>query len=497
MLNGLRLKVDDIVNNDFTGNEFKNTVARGSMIFILSQGINAGLNIINAMVLARLLTPSDFGVIGMVTVFVNFFLMFKDAGLSTATIQNDKISLEQVSNLFWINVIISLSLGIILIFSSPFVSAFYNKPELTNVMIVLSFSFIIQGLSIQHSALLKRHLKFAALSFSEIFSHIASIIVAISMALLGFRYWSLVGGIIARTFIQLIMIYYFCSWIPAKMQRNTGVRIMLKFGGQLTLSNFARYFSSNMDRLLIGRFIGDVSLGLYTRAFTLFMQPLSQIRGAMVNLSLPVLSSLKYDEERFKAYFKKLLDISFTLTLPLSVYCFMESKFLVSVLLGQEWMDAEPVFKVFAITGFFIVNSSLPGLIMISNGYSKRYLNLNIVMSLLICISFIIGLPYGILGVAIAYTLASILIFFPFLYFGFKGTQIKVQLVFKSLIGPLISVFIAGFLGYLFIVCTNGQILDHIIGGIIIFTIYIFITFMRSETRNTFKALLRGIYKKD
>lgn len=497
MLGKLRLNPSDIFDNDFHGKELRHTVVRGSMAIVMSQGMSMGLSIVNTLILARLLTPADFGIIGMVTVIINFLAMFKDAGLSTATIQNERIDSGQISTLFWINFLISLTLGIIILISSPLVAAFYKKPELTAVTAVLSVSFIIQGITIQHSALLQRHLKFTALALNDIIAQLCMMAVAISMASLGFRYWALAGGTIARTITLVLLTYYFCPWTPGKMKKGTGAGKMLRFGGHLTGSNFVGYLSRNLDSILIGRFIGAEPLGLYSRAFTLLMQPLNQIKAPLTTMSLPVLSSLKNEPERYKNYYRQLLDVNISLALPVSVYCFLESEFLIRVLLGQKWMDAVPVFKILAIGGVFVATSGAPGLVMLSHGLSKRYLQLTVLTALVIAVSFIAGIPFGINGVAVAYSVASFLIIIPLITYGFRGTPVKPGLVLRSAAGPLFASVTAGIIAYLFIIVSDtDSISGHIITGIIFFSIYVALTLLRSETRYTFRNILQSMLSK-
>lgn len=495
MLNNLRLNPTIIFNNDFQSQELKHTVIKGSLALLLSQGMSFGLSTINTLVLARLLTPADFGIIGMVTVIINFVGMFKDAGLSTATVQIDKIEKNQISTLFWINTFISLALGFTILLSSPLVALFYKKPELTAVTAILSFSFIIQGFTIQHNALLQRHLNFTILAINEIIGQLIMMVVAIAMAYFGFRYWALVGGTVARSVVLLLLTFYSCPWIPGKMQKGTDVRNMLKFGGHLTGSNFINYLSRNLDSLLIGKFIGAEPLGLYSRAFTLLMQPLVQVRAPLTTLSLPVLSSLKKDPVRYLSFFQKLVDISISLSLPVSVYCFLESEFLIRILLGPQWMDAESVFKILSIAGFFIALSVSPGLVMLSYGFSKRYLRLNVLTALITSVSFVAGIPFGIKGVSIAYAVSSALTMIPLIYYSFRDTPIKMKLIFESISGPVFASLVAGISTYIFIQnYSKDDMSKHIIICLIFLITYITVTILRPKTRNSIKSIWESIF---
>ena len=174
---------------------------RGGAFTMTGQAIQFILRTTGTVVLARLLTPNDYGLFGMVAVIVGFAQMFKDAGLSMATVQKDSISHEQISTLFWINVLISIFLGICVLAASPLVTMFYGRPELTAVTAVLSISFIISGLMIQHQALLRRHMQFGTLAIIQIASQFITLVVTIVLALFGWRYWALVAGAITTALV--------------------------------------------------------------------------------------------------------------------------------------------------------------------------------------------------------------------------------------------------------------------------------------------------------
>ena len=497
MLNKFRLNPSDIFSNDFQKQELRDTVVKGSLAQLIAQGLGFGLSMLNVIVLARLLTPYDFGLVDMVAVVISFLAMFKDAGLSVATIQKDKINSEQISTLFWINSIISLGLTIIVLASSPFVALFYEKSELTAVTAALSVSFVIQGVTIQHSALLRRHLKFVTLAGINIIVQIFGIIVAIVLAYWGFRYWALVLSSLARDLIYLTLIFYSCPWFPRKMEMGSGVRDMLKAGGFITGSNFVGYLSRNSDTILIGKFIGAEAVGLYSRAFTLLTRPLSQIRSPLTSLALPILSSLKNDHERYRSYFRQLLDISITLALPISVYCFLESEFLIRLLLGTKWMAAVPVFRILSVGGVFVAISGAPGLVMMSYGYMKRYMYLTFVVVGVTVLSYIVGIFFGIIGVATGYVFANSIIMIPLIYYGFKGTPITIELVIKAIAGPLFAVLAAGFSAYLFIIYySENMMIKHIITGSIFFVIYVSVTMLRPKTRETLRSIAGSILSK-
>jgi O-antigen/teichoic acid export membrane protein len=489
-----RIDPSIVFDNNTQKGEFKDTVIRGSLATGLSQGGAMGLTIISAVVLARLLTPDDFGLVGMVSVFINFLFIFKDIGLSHATIQKDEITRPQISTLFWINSLISFTLGLILLFSGPLVSKFYGRTELTGIMALIAISFVTEGLTIQHTALLRRNLKFTGVAIADILSRLSFLITGIVMALLNFSYWSLVGGHIARSLVLLSFTFYFCPWIPGRMRKGTGVRSMIKFGGHLTTGHLLAYLARNLDKILIGKLYGAAPLGLYRQSYQLLMQPLSQIKLPLTSLSLPVLSSLKKEPERYRSYFNKLLDISISLALPVAVYCFLESDFLIPFVLGSQWLDAIPIFRILAIGGIFVSASFLPGLALLSHGYSKKYMQLLMATSAIQTLSFVAGSPFGVNGIAIAYTASSFLVLIPMVVMGFRNTYVRVRMFFLTILWPLLSAFMAGALSYALLryLPFEGTFYHLSIAGIF-FIIYTSLTLVRKETRSTLISIWKSI----
>ena len=451
-----------------------------------AQGVQFVLRTVRTIILARLLTPGDFGIITMVVVVINFAQMFKDAGLSMATVQREEISHNQISTLFWINVFISVVLGICVLCCSPLVAKFYGRGQLTAVTAALSISFIVSGLSIQHAALLRRHMQFGSLAIVSIFAQIISLIITIILALYGLRYWALVFGMIVTAFVTVGLTFFFCPWVPGKFHRVSGVMDMLKFGGHLTAHNFIGYFARNADNILIGKYIDVDALGLYTKAYSLFMLPVSQIRQPITQVFMPVLSSLKKQPERYIKYYQRLIDIMASLIIPIAIYCIIEADFLIRILLGNQWIGAVPVFRILSICGVIQSISGTRGLVMLSHGFSRKTLIFGSVNGCLIVISFIIGLPFGITGVASAYTLTQMIVLVPSLFYCFSGTPVPVLLFLKTLFLPtLISTLSAGVAFAVSRTCIFNSTTSHLVFGGVFALTYLMISGFRRTMRET------------
>ncbi len=412
---------------------------RGGMITLTSQATQFILRMLGMVILVRILSPADYGLVAMAMVVLNFVQLFKDAGLATATVQRESISREQISTLFWMNVMIGALLAVLVLLSAPLLSMFFGRPELTKVTAAFSISILVTGLAVQHEALLRRHMRFNALAFIQIVSLAIGLVVSVVVAVLGFRYWALVAGAITQAVAWTLLIFYFCPWLPGKMTKGAGVRGMLRFGGHLTGFHLVNYFARNADNILIGKFIGTVALGLYSRAYQLLMLPLNQIRAPLDQVALPALSSLRTAPERYARFFQRLLEIYIHIMMPLTLLCALEADFLVRLLLGPQWIGTVAVFRILAIAGLIQAISTTRGLVMISFGFSRRYFYWGLFNSILMVASFAAGLPFGIEGVALAYTIANYVILVPSLLYCFRGTPVTVAMFLRTFYPPLLA----------------------------------------------------------
>lgn len=225
--------------------DLKGHTVRGGVKTFGAQGFGFILNVASVAILARLLTPHDFGLVAMVTAVTGLLAMFKDAGLSMATVQQETVTHEQVSTLFWVNVALSLVLMLLVAALSPWIAAFYHEPKLQTITLAIAGMFIFDGLSVQHQALLRRQMQFGILAKIQIFSSVLGIAAAISAALMGAGYWALLIQTASAQSVSAALTWGYARWVPGRPQRGVGALAMLKFGGYLTGFNFVNYFARN------------------------------------------------------------------------------------------------------------------------------------------------------------------------------------------------------------------------------------------------------------
>lgn len=474
--------------------DLKGHAVRGGVVTIAAQGIKFCLQLGSIVVLARLLTPDDFGLVAMVTAVTGFVAIFKDAGLSMATVQKAEIDHNQVSTLFWINVAISLGLMCLTAALAPAVAWFYHEPRLTRIALALAGAFIIGGLTIQHQALLRRQMHFGALALIEIISMLVGAVTGIVSAWYGADYWALVLMQIGTAVVSAGGVWFASGWRPGLPIRGSGIRPMLAFGGHLTGFSFVNYFSRNVDAILIGKFIGAEALGLYSKAYGLFMMPISQIRTPLYQVAMPALSSLGNQPERYAKYYQRIVDILCSLVFPISLYCMLEADFLIKTILGPQWLGAVPVFRILAVAGLFHVCTGTAGLVQLSLGFSKRYLYWGIVGACTFITAFVLGLPYGIEGVAISLAIANAAIFLPTLSFCLHKSPVTPALTLKVLAAPLtigaIATSGAYFVGF---TLSNDTIEAHLIILGVFVTIVCGLSICRESIRETLCLFLREL----
>ncbi len=423
--------------------DLKGHFVRGSAVTILGQVVRFAITTSSTIILARLLTPQDYGLVAMVTAVTGFMMIFKDLGLSTATIQKAQTNHQQISNLFWVNVVFSLVITAISAALAPAIAWFYNEPRLIWIGLALSSSFLFIGLGIQHQALLRRQMRFKEVVTRDIASTMIGAGLAIVLAWFGAVYWSLVAMQLGTAISGTIMLWIVCKWRPALPARRSGTRSMLHFGLGVTGFQMVNYFARNADSILLGRFFGADVLGLYSRAYSLFMLPITQIRTPLTAVALPALSRLQNEPDKCAKYFYKFNTMLSFITMPLMGFLFVCSENIIHLLLGDRWHGVNIIFKILAIAGFIQAVETTRGLIMLSSGLGKRYFNVGVFRSVFLVACFAIGLPWGARGVAAGFMIGDYLILFPSLWYSFRGTPVNISGFLRAVALPTITSLIS------------------------------------------------------
>ncbi|OGU34266.1 MAG: lipopolysaccharide biosynthesis protein, partial [Ignavibacteria bacterium GWB2_35_6b] len=296
-----------------------------------------GLQFITTIVLARLLSPADYGLMGMTMVWIGFINIFKDLGTSAAIIQRKDLTETTLSSIFWINLAFGFIAMTILFIIASLISNFYHEPRLINMLRVLSCTFLIASISIMQQAILERDMAFDKVAKIELASVTFSSFIGIILAFLEAGVWSLVYKTVAEIALTTILLWIFVAWKPKMVFVWQEVKSVSKFSLNLTGFNIFNYFSRNTDYLLIGKFLGAQDLGYYTMVYRIMLFPLQNLSRVIGRVFFPIFSKIQDDNIRFKRVYLNVVGTIALVTFPMMVGLFAVSKPFVLTILGQQW----------------------------------------------------------------------------------------------------------------------------------------------------------------
>ena len=447
---------------------------RGSAVTLLSHGLKFAIGIVATAILARLLTPQDYGLIGMVAVATNFVSMLKDLGLSFPTVQRAEIDFDQISTLFWVNFGMSVAMVAVMIALAPALAWFYHEPRLTMIGMVTAAGFLFGGLAVQHEALLRRQMRFFALSAIALISMVAGYVVGIIMAWRGAGYWSLVFSQLTLLGTSAAGMLIVCGWRPGLPRWNSGAKSMLTFGGHVTGYSVINYISKNLDNLLIGKFWGAQNLGLFGRAGQLVVLPSEQIDEPLASVAVPVLSRLEDSPERYRRVYLRMLEKVMLLTMPAITLLIVSADWVVQLVLGSQWRGATWIVFFLGIAGLFQPVLNTMGWLFLSQGRSRELLQWSLMNAPISIVSIVCGLPWGAVGVAASYSLARVLLVNPLAYWwAGRSGPVRTRDIFGRLL-PFVLASIAAFvacLAFRRLLFLNGGIINIGASGAIILVV--------------------------
>lgn len=412
---------------DHLKGNLKSRAVKGGGIVVFARAVNFLVHTVGTIVLARLLSPEDFGLLAMVLTITGFFVLFKDLGLSDATVQSPSINHKQVSTLFWINVFFSVAILLVIIAISPLVAEFYSEPKLRLIIAVSSLSFLFAGFSTQHLALLRRNMQFNQIAVIEIAAALGSITVAVGMALGGFGYWALVARPLALSVINFVGMWLFCTWRPGLPARRSGVKGLIRFGANTMGFYMVNYFARNLDKALIGWAKGPVALGFYHKAYHLFVLPVNQFSIPLQSVAVTTLTKLRNEPEKYRAYFMRAISLLSFVGMPMSTFLAALGDDIILLLLGPQWDKAAQIFSVLGLGAGMQIMYATQGWLHISLGRSDRWFWWGVIGSGVMGLFFVAGLPFGTMGVAAGYTLSLYLLTGPALWYAGRPVELTVR----------------------------------------------------------------------
>ncbi len=389
------------------------TAARGGFMTLIGQVARVSIQFTGIVVLARLLLPADFGLLAMVVAIVGIGEVFRDFGLSTAAVQARSLSKEQKDNLFWVNSGIGAALALIVYSSAPLIVMLYDEIRLYELIHLLSFTFLFNGLTTQFRAQLNRDMRFGRLAIVDIASAALGLIVAIGLALAGAGYWVLGAQQVVVALSGLVAGALLAGWWPGGLHRGVGTAVFLKFGANLMGVQLLTYASKNIDSVIIGTQLGAAQLGLYDRAFQVLVLPLNQINAPATKVALPILSQLHDDRVRFDEFLLRGQTIMIHVLCAIFAFAAAQAPLLIPLVLGPQWTQSAPIFQILAVGGAAQAVSYATYWVFLSKGLTGSNLRFAALSRPILIAAIAVGSIWGVLGVAAGYSV-GLLLLWPF-----------------------------------------------------------------------------------
>lgn len=453
------------------------------------------ITIIITAVLARLLTPAEFGIVALVTVFIGFFNLLGDLGIGPAIVQTRDLSKDDIESIFAFSAIMSFLLALIFFSLGNVVSNFYEEPELITIVRLLSISIFFNILSIVPRALNKKELRFKEMGIVTVGVQTLAGGLAIIMALNGFSYYAIV---FQNILIGLLLFASFYYLYPVTIQlkiKKAPLKRIASFSTYQFAFNFINYFSRNLDNILIGKYLGPAALGFYNKSYTLMQLPVSNLTHVITPVLHPVLARHQNDKEIIYNSYKRVVKILAGLGFPVSVFLYFSAPELILVMFGPQWEMSVPVFKILALTvGIQVCLSSTGSIFQATNRTDLLFLS-----GALSAVLMISGISYGVFigesleavghGLIVAFTIS----FFQGFYLLINRALGESFIAFlKIFIVPILSAIVTTFAFYfLQFIRIENPIIELVINTIVLVLVLILFFLNSKENRDFLKKFIK------
>ena len=408
----------------------------------ISQVSRQVLQYISTIILVGIISPDDFGLLAMAVIIIGFLDIFKDLGTGSAIIQSENPSEELKSSIFWINVLFGLAITLIVYFSSSIAASIYNSEKIQPVLEALSISFFISGFSILQKSLLEKKLSFQVLSKIELFSSAVSFFVVIFLAIEGFGVWCLVFQSLSNTLISSLLLWLFSDWKPKLIFKLSEIKAISHYSVNLVGFNIINYLARNSDYFLIGKFLGDNALGHYYLAYRIMLYPIQNITVVISRVMFPSFSKIQNDNDKFRIVFSRITSAISLITFPMMAGLAVVSNDITLAFFSSNWNVSLMVQLIIILSPVGAMQSviSTVGNIYQAKGKTDWMLKWSLFASVLTVLGFLIGLNWGVVGVALSYLVTNLIMLYPVFAIPFKLIEMPVIVFFKSFVSTILSI---------------------------------------------------------
>jgi len=476
-----------------------NIVIKGISWNAIGQLIIQLFNIGIVAVLARLLLPKDFGLIGLVGAFVWFVPLLRDVGLSTAVIQKKDLDQLQLSSVFWIQVALGFFCSLIIITLSPIAGSFFKEPQLEKIMMVLSASVILTNIGSVQEAILMKSLNFRSITIRDIIANIVGGVGGVVSAFLGYGVWSLVIRTLMTDLLRTVLLWIIARWRPSFRISIAMIRPLINFGINKTIQRFFFVIKGRLDFFLIGKFLGSEALGYYIIAFNLAARPNTQVSSIVSSVTFPALSLLQDDLDRFRAAYLNIVKIISILAFPVLLGILVMAPEIIAVIYGANWAPSIPVLQILCLWGLLNIIAQPAGTVFFALGKAKTAAKWELAQAIIMILALSIGIRWGLIGVAWSWVISWIIIFPINQYIVNRMIAIDFMMISKKLklssilgITMILFVYVAKILIRNFIANTtklNLLVLCIMLGAVLYFSMYLLLE-KKSEIIRTRQYIL-------
>lgn len=398
---------------------------RSGAVVMVAQAITVGLGIGSMAVLGRLLTPADFGVVAIATAFVAFVTMLPKQALPQAIVQRDELADDQLNSLFWLNVGGGLLAALIGTLAAWPIAVWFDRPELFGVMIALACALVATGLGAPHAAVLRRELRFRTHATVGVTANLIGVATGIATALAGWSYWALVAMTVTTTTTRAIGMWACSGWRPSRPALADGIRPMVRIGAYLGGTSLLTTTSRSISRIMIGYGLGDAAAGYYANANRLLVQPATQLNSPLTSVAIPTLSRLQSEPERFRAFYRRGLEAVIFLLCPFMLVAMAGADHLIPLFLGPQWTESIPLFLALTPAGLVTCTGVATSWVYIPLGRTDRQFRWRVLSSIVTIVAVVIGLQWGTLGVAAAFSAQAVAMRIPAIAYCLHGTFLR------------------------------------------------------------------------
>ena len=457
----------------------------------ISQFFTQIFQFIVIVILARLLLPEEFGIVGLTTIFIGLIISINELGLSAAIIQRKDVNQIHLSTSFWASMGTGIILCFLTILLSPFVADFFQQELVKPVLIVSSIGLIIGSLSVVPRAILERKIEFKSITIVEISAAIVSGVVSIFLAIKGMGIWSLVFGTLSSNLISTVILWKISAWKPLLKFSFEHFKELFGFGGHVMGAQIINYIASHIDYLFVGKLLGALSLGYYSLANALVSFPLEKISWMIMRVTFPAFSTIQQDNEILRKGYLKVIKIISLITFPMLAGLFAVAPEFIVFFYGEKWTPMIILVQILCMVGALHCIGAVTSTVQYSKGRADIQFKWQVFTAIMMLVAVIIGSNYGIVGIVSSITMMTFFLVLIIQNITNKLIDLDMYVYLKEIFPATLASIILIFIVEIFKIVISEydmQLIDVLLSSILI-GIIVYVTFIWIFYNNLFDEM--------